>query len=115
MIFEEITATQRAQLVNSNPVLCCLYFARRFDCIVNAIELRKGPFSEYRMMEYVCLVEFQYRGSFRCHMLLWLEDAQFQEAKFAYGANVHRTLELIDELCTVDSCLVDSKSKFKTR
>ncbi|GBP76175.1 hypothetical protein EVAR_49972_1 [Eumeta japonica] len=47
--------------------------------------------------------QFQHRGSLYCYILLRLENAPaVEQTKFANGKNVPKTLELIDDLCTVD-------------
>lgn len=115
IILEEMTGSQRAELVNGDPVLCCLHFDRLVDCIVNAIKLKKGPFGKYKLIEYFRRVEFQHRGSPHCHMLLWLENAPpDDETRFVNGEHVPNTIELIDELCTVDSRQIVSERKLQT-
>ncbi|CAH0401998.1 unnamed protein product [Chilo suppressalis] len=115
IILEEMTGSQRAELVNGDLVLCCLYFDRLVGCIVNAIKLKKGPFGKYKLIEYFRRVEFQHRGSPHCHMLLWLENAPpDDERRFVNGEHVPKTIELIDELCTADSSQIGSERKLQT-
>ena len=107
IVFEEMNTYQRAELVNSDPVLCCLYFDRLVNVIVNFLKYKKGPFGKYRLLDCFRRIEFQHRGSPHCHMLLWLDNEPPEgEAQFANGEDVPSIITLIDELCTVDSSLI---------
>lgn len=70
-----MNATTRAELINSDPVICCLYFDKLVDTIINALKRTTGPFGKYRVIDFFRRVEFQHRGSPHCHMLLWLENS----------------------------------------
>lgn len=106
-IFDGMNATSRAELINSDPVICCLYFDKLVDTIINALKRTTGPFGTYRIVDFFRRVEFQHRGSPHCHMLLWLENAP---------SNTHRPeiVQLLDFLCTVDHSLLESGRQLQT-
>ncbi|KAJ8932551.1 hypothetical protein NQ314_014586 [Rhamnusium bicolor] len=57
-----MTATDKAELINSDPTICCLYFDKLVDTIINGLKKVSGPFGKYRILDYVRRIEFQHRG-----------------------------------------------------
>lgn len=115
-IFEAMTATVRAELlVNSDPVICCLYFDKLVDTILNALKRTTGPFGKYHVVDYFRRIEFQHRGSPHCHMLLWLANAPVDvEQRLQDGRAVPHVITIIDSLCTVDQSLLMGGRQLQT-
>lgn len=74
-MFDAMRAHQKVEFVTEDPVICCLYFDKFVDCLVNSLKRKNVPFGKYRLIDYFRRVEFQHRGSPHCHVLLWLENA----------------------------------------
>lgn len=97
-IMQQLTALQRATLVNEDPVTCCVYFKKLVDVIMQLLKSsRYSPFGQYRVLEYFIRIEFQHRGSPHAHILLWLD----MDPKEAVSESMPATVQLIDSLCSV--------------
>ncbi|XP_053698655.1 uncharacterized protein LOC128745602 [Sabethes cyaneus] len=95
---QELTALQRATLVNNDPVTCCAYFNKLVDTIMILLTSPKyNIFGKYQVVDYFKRIEFQHRGSPHAHILLWLKN----DPREAVGENMTDTVRLIDELCSV--------------
>lgn len=106
-VIGELSALERVELVNNDPVACAIYTHRIFDVIMNILgDKRCSPFRPYVVRDYFKRVEFQQRGSAHVHVILWLEDApEDEELSGAEGA-MPKTLEMVDALLTLDTSLL---------
>ena len=68
-------STNRAELVNNDPVLCCLYFEKLVSTFINAFKKPNGVLGDHYVVDYFKHIKFQHRGSPHCHTLLWLNNA----------------------------------------
>ncbi|XP_058811059.1 uncharacterized protein LOC131675952 [Topomyia yanbarensis] len=97
-IMQQLTALQRATLVNEDPVTCCVYFNKLVDVIMQLLQsTRYSPFGQYRVVDYFKRIEFQHRGSPHAHILLWLSNDPGEDV----SENMPATIQLIDHLCSV--------------
>lgn len=95
---QELTALQRATLVNNDPVTCCIYFNKLVDVIMTLLaSLRYSPFGKYRVIDYFKRIEFQHRGSPHAHILLWLSNDPDETVSETMPA----TVQLVLDLCSV--------------
>lgn len=99
-IMQQLSALQRATLVNDDPVTCCVYFNKLVDTIMQLLQSsRYSPFGQFRVVEYFKRIEFQHRGSPHAHILLWLN----MDPSEAVSENMPATVHLIDSLCSVEA------------
>nr|XP_029713647.1 uncharacterized protein LOC115257831 [Aedes albopictus] len=97
-VMQQLSALQRATLVNEDPVTCSVYFNKLVDVIMQLLQSsRYSPFGMYRVVEYFKRIEFQHRGSPHAHILLWLDC----DPKEAVSESMPATVHLIDSLCSV--------------
>ncbi|KAL8567302.1 hypothetical protein ACOMHN_023345 [Nucella lapillus] len=76
---DNLSFTDKAQLIRSDPVTCARYFDHRFRALFTKIIRSKvGPLGE--VTDFFHRVEFQHRGSPHIHGLLWIKDAPKFEA-----------------------------------
>ncbi|XP_062538323.1 uncharacterized protein LOC134206608 [Armigeres subalbatus] len=95
---QELTALQRATLVNDDPVTCCVYFNKLVDTIMLLLKSQTySPFGKYRVIDYFKRIEFQHRGSPHAHILLWLKN----DPRETIGESMPDTVHLITDLCSV--------------
>ncbi|XP_065093458.1 uncharacterized protein LOC135714113 [Ochlerotatus camptorhynchus] len=95
---QELTALQRATLVNDDPVTCCVYFNKLVDTIMLLLMSRHySPFGKHYVADYFKRIEFQHRGSPHAHILLWLN----KDPREAISENMPKTVQLIKDLCSV--------------
>lgn len=95
---QQLTALQRATLVNDDPVTCCIYFNKLVDTIMILLTSKRfSPFGKYHVVDYFKRIEFQHRGSPHAHILLWLNNDPHE----AIGENMPKTVQLITDLCSV--------------
>ena len=95
---QQLSALQRATLVNEDPVTCCIYFNKLVDVIMNILSsTRFSPFGKYHVIDYFKRIEFQHRGSPHAHILLWLNN----DPKEAITESMPATEQLIASLCSV--------------
>ncbi|XP_062713898.1 uncharacterized protein LOC115261586 [Aedes albopictus] len=95
---QELTALQRATLVNDDPVTCCIYFNKLVDTIMHLLTSKRySPFGKYHVVDFFKRIEFQHRGSPHAHILLWLNN----DPREAIGENMPGTVQLISDLCSV--------------
>lgn len=104
----ELSALQRATLVNNDPVTCCIYFNKMVDVIMSLLASgRFSPFGKYRVADYFKRIEFQHRGSPHAHILLWL----CCDPNETVSEDMPGTVQLVSEFCSVRaSDLPDSYS-----
>lgn len=96
----QLSALQRATLVNEDPVTCCAYFNKLVDVIMQLLQSpRYSPFGKYHVVEYFKRIEFQHRGSPHAHILLWLANDPQEDI----SENMPATVQLIDNLCSISS------------
>ncbi|XP_065077679.1 uncharacterized protein LOC135700938 [Ochlerotatus camptorhynchus] len=97
-VMQQLTALQRATLVNQDPVTCCIYFNKLVDIIMQLLQSpRYSPFGQYRVVDYFKRIEFQHRGSPHAHILIWLAGDPCEVVSESMPA----TVNLIDNLCSV--------------
>ncbi|XP_058445649.1 uncharacterized protein LOC131426905 [Malaya genurostris] len=97
-VIQQLSALQRATLVNEDPVTCCVYFNKFVDVIMQVLKsTRRSPFGQYHVVDYFKRIEFQHRGSPHAHILLWLANDPAEEI----SENMPATVQLIDRLCSV--------------
>lgn len=107
-VVRELSAMERVELVNDDPVACTIYTNRIFHVVLNVLkDKRCSPFKPYVVVDYFKRVEFQQRGSAHVHTILWLEEAPQEEV----SSHMPRTLEMVETLLTLDTDLhPDSRS-----
>lgn len=94
----ELTALQRASLVNNDPVTCCVYFNKLVIVIMTLLaSSRFSPFGKYRVADYFKRIEFQHRGSPHAHILLWLCNDPDETVSECMSS----TVQLVSDLCSV--------------
>ncbi|XP_037523559.1 uncharacterized protein LOC119400570 [Rhipicephalus sanguineus] len=99
----EMTSIYCAQLVNSDPVVCAIYFHRLVCVILNILCSRTHtPFKPYRVVDYFKRIEFQHRGSPHAHILLWLENAPVETV----SPDMPETMRLATDLVSLDTSLL---------
>lgn len=97
-VMQQLSALQRATLVNEDPVTCCVYFNKLVDVIMQLLQsARYSPFGKYRVVDYFKRIEFQHRGSPHAHILLW----QANDPREEVSESMPGTIQLIDHLCSV--------------
>lgn len=100
IIMQQLTALQRATLVNEDPVTCCAYFHKLVNIIMQLLLSRTySPFGNYYVVDYFKRIEFQHRGSPHAHILLWLANDPREDI----SENMPGTVQLIDSLCSVSA------------
>lgn len=66
-----LSKSTRANLVNEDPVTCCIYFKKLIDTIMSLLTSKNhNPFGKYIVIDYFMRIEFQHRGSPHAHILL---------------------------------------------
>ena len=95
----EFSAAYRANLVNEDAVTCCIYFWKMIQVIIRILQaVKNNPFNQHVVIDYFLRTEFQHRGSPHVHILLWLKN----DPQEAVSENMPSTVNLINELCSVD-------------
>lgn len=95
---QQLTALQRATLVNEDPVTCCVYFNKLVDTIMLLLQSRRySPFGKYHIVDFFKRIEFQHRGSPHAHILLWLNN----DPRETISESMPATVQLITDLCSV--------------
>ena len=95
----DLSASQRAQLVNEDPMTCCIYFWKKMQTIMKLLQSKRySPFGEYIVNDYFMPTESQHRGSPHLHILLWLQN----DPKETVSEIMPKTVALIEKLCSVD-------------
>lgn len=91
--------TTRADLINEDPVTCCLYFHKLVYTLMSMFESKQNsnPFGKYRVTDYFLRIEFQHRGSPHAHILLWLDN----DPKEPVSENMPQTIQLITDISSV--------------
>ncbi|XP_037558151.1 uncharacterized protein LOC119435325 [Dermacentor silvarum] len=99
----EMTSIYRAQLVNSDPVVCAIYFNKLVSVILNVLCSRThSPFKPYRVVDYFKRIEFQHRGSPHAHILLWLDNAPCETV----SSDMPETIRLATHLVSLDTSVL---------
>lgn len=99
-IMEQLSALERATLVNEDPVTCCVYFNKLVDVIMQLLSSSKfSPFGTFHVVDYFKRIEFQHRGSPHAHILLWLA----RDPRESVSEDMPHTIELITALCSVSA------------
>lgn len=99
-VMQQLTALQRATLVNEDPVTCCAYFNKLVNVIMQLLSSsRFSPFGKYHVVDYFKRIEFQHRGSPHAHILLWLAN----DPRENISEEMPLTVQLIDRLCSVSA------------
>lgn len=103
----ELRAFKRSQLVNEDPVICCLYFNKLVNIIMHILSVNKAfnPFGKYRIVDYFKRIEFQHRGSPHAHILIWLNNVPNEPT----SENMPQTIKLITDLCSVSAADLPNK------
>ncbi|XP_049514317.1 uncharacterized protein LOC119432693 [Dermacentor silvarum] len=95
----DMTALQRTELVNQDPVTCVLYFNKLVDVFLAILKHRSAsPFGDYRVLDFFKRIEFQHRGSAHAHILLWLDNDPHEEV----SEHTPNTCHLIDSLVSLE-------------
>ncbi|XP_077531652.1 uncharacterized protein LOC144144146 [Haemaphysalis longicornis] len=103
-VIEALCSTQRADLVNNDPVTCAIYTHRIFDVIMNILkDKRCSLLKPYVVVDYFKRVEFQQRGSAHVHTILSLDNAP---ADKELCGDMPRTLEMLNVLLMLDTSLL---------
>ena len=110
---QELSALQRATLVNEDPVTCAAYFNKLVDVIMYILSSPKySPFGKYSVVDHFKRIEFQQRGSAHAHIMLWCAN----DPREKVSEDMPGTVELIKTLCSIDADhwlgpLLDNKQK----
>jgi hypothetical protein len=67
----QLTFSQRATLLNSNPVMACRMFRCRIEILLQEIILNGDYHPVGSVLDWWVRVEFQNRGSLHVHSILW--------------------------------------------
>jgi len=97
----DLRKEERSELVNKDPVTCCIYFQRKLEVLLSIITSKRSynPFGRYWVKNYFLRIEFQHRGSPHAHILLWMNDDPAEPV----SEDMPRSIELVDHLCSVSS------------
>ena len=69
-----LSASERRELMRTNPVVTARHFAHRFQCFLREVIKGSGqPIGE--VVDYFWRIEFQLRGSPHVHSMWWIRDA----------------------------------------
>ena len=69
-----LSASERGELMRTNPVVTARHFAHRFQCFLREVIKGSGqPIGE--VVDYFWRIEFQLRGSPHVHSMWWIRDA----------------------------------------
>lgn len=102
-VIGELSALERVDLVNNDPVACAIYTHRIFDVIMNILrDKRCPPFRPYVVVDYFKRVEFQQRVSAHIHTILWIDNAPEEEL----CGDMPKTLKMVEALVTLDTSLL---------
>lgn len=95
----ELDISKRSHLVNEDPVICCIYFNRFVEVIMQMISAKKNynPFGKYRVIEHFLRIEFQHGGSPHAHILLWMDNDPKEEV----SETMPMSVKLMDYLLSV--------------
>ncbi|XP_055623676.1 uncharacterized protein LOC129767083 [Toxorhynchites rutilus septentrionalis] len=97
---QELSALQRATLVNDDAVTCCLYFNKLVDVLMTILSSsRYSPFGEHYVVDFFKRIEFQHRGSPHAHIMLWLANDPCETV----SEHMPATMELIRKVCSIRS------------
>lgn len=106
---DELTSTEVARLIQSDPVTCALYFDHRFRELKRTWKSPDGPFGEHDIKDYYYRIEFQQRGSPHVHMLVWLKNVPIYVRDNA--SNSDNSKEICGFVDKVISCKYVDKSE----
>lgn len=96
-ILEHLTALQKSDLINNDPVTCAINFDRLVHVLLKILCSKTvSPFKKHHVVEYFYRIEFQNRGSPHCHALLWLNEAPTDILH-----DSEAIIKLVDELISV--------------
>jgi hypothetical protein len=70
---EQLTPDEKMKLVQDDPVTCSRYFNHKRRAFLNTLLKQSGILGQ--VTDYFGVVEFQFRGSPHCHILIWVKDA----------------------------------------
>ena len=96
----ELSALQKAKLVNEDPVTCAAYFDKLVDVIMHILKSKRfSPFGKYYVVDYFKRIEFQQRGSAHAHIMLWCAN----DPRESISEDMPATIEMINTLCSIDA------------
>ena len=98
---------ERIDLVTKDPVTCARYFENKLRHIMKFIFARNGVFRKHPVKDYFWRIDFQYRGSPHCHMLIWLhgvplydEEIDAEKEPERKAENLRKYAEFVDSYVT---------------
>lgn len=112
--FASMPSTVRAELINKDLILCCLYFKRFVESLMISLKKPNGVFGKHRVIDYFLRYEFQHRGSPHCNMLLWLEDMPALCDVLIEEVDMTETIAVLDSIMTAQSSEVMSNRSLQT-
>jgi hypothetical protein len=101
---DDLPYTEKARLIQSDPVTCAKYFDTRFRHLKTTWKTSLGPFGDRIPKDYYVRTEFQHRGSPHVHMLLWLSETP----TFLPNEEVTSVVDFIDSMI---SCRIISEEE----
>ena len=113
---KRIPRNERIEMINNDPVTVARYFENRLRLLLKFFFARNGIFKKYPVADFVWRIDFQYRGSPHCHMLVWLNNTPKYENDMEEGTAKQEMLEnyanFVDSYIScrrpVDDILVES-------
>nr|XP_029710289.1 uncharacterized protein LOC115256168 [Aedes albopictus] len=97
---QELSALQRATLVNDDAVTCCLYFNKLVDVLMTILSSpRFSPLGKHYVVDSFKRIEFQHRGSPHAHIMLWLAN----DPNETVSEDMPATMELIRKVSSISA------------
>nr|XP_029715674.1 uncharacterized protein LOC109405238 [Aedes albopictus] len=97
---QELSALQRATLVNDDAVTCCLYFNKLVDVLMTILSSpRFSPLGKHYVVDSFKRIEFQHRGSPHAHIMLWLAN----DPNETVSEDMPVTMELIRKVSSISA------------
>lgn len=108
---ELLPFTEKARLINSDPVTCARYFDNRMKAFLKLIKSKNGFFENHPCKDYYWRIEVQQRGSLHLHGIFWMENIPIFNKDD--NTNWDQIIKVIDQNCTTYVSLLDNENLAK--